>query len=210
MTYKTLKTKSIWSLNDGRECGKIIAIYIDKETKEIVYLECESGLFAPSDVNGIGDVVTLLNTPYSLTVDLTRYLRLKADAKIYDCKGRLLSEDYDYPLSTSYKNQRVLTVADDTYDLDKIVSASDAIFVNTGRQLPQKRTAKEPSTTKPTSKPKSSCLDYAFLMGRVTTRKIVDINGNVVLKEGVIITPSVVEDVKARGKLAELVAISKK
>ncbi len=217
MTFSSIKNLSVFSITLGSFLGAVDSIYVDKTSREVVYISCNDYLITPENINGVNDIIIATDEPKSRhAIDPTPYFCLKADSPLYDCKGAKLADSFDYPLSSSYKNQRVLSADSNSYDIDKIVLAAEIILINTGRQLPsQKKGNARSAVTTPTNTAIANSTtpdegEYAFLLGRTIKRAILDINGNTIVKAGSVVTSSIIDTAKKSGKLIELVTISRR
>ncbi len=215
MNFSDIKSKELLCIEDGKNYGGVTCLYIDKVTFEAKYIGNENHILEIDAIHGVNDVIVTISTPKNIIeVAQNAYIVLKHDAFVYDCKGLKIGQDIDYPLNTSYKNQRFISVGNNTYEADKIVSSSEVVFINTGRQLPQKKSSQNNKTQTEKNKilkdPNQIIRqDYNFLIGRITKQNITDIYGTIIIKLGTIITPAIIEYAQQNGKLAELLTFSR-
>lgn len=133
---------------------------------------------------------------------------LKMGKQMYDTDGKLLGLLQDAEITSTLKLKSLTLANGNVIALSKIVANNDIITVRTNKpkkqKQPKRTPATEPTTAQPIVAPKRKSGDFSFLVGKVVDKNIFNFLGELMIREGNVVTREVYLKARAFGKLTEL------
>lgn len=131
---------------------------------------------------------------------------LEIGKQVYDTDGKLLGLLQDAQITSTLKLKNLILANGNVVTLSKIVANNDIVTVRTNKPKMSKRKtkAKELANDKPIFAPKRKSGDFSFLVGKVVDKNIFNFLGELMIREGNIVTREVYLKARAFGKLTEL------
>lgn len=133
---------------------------------------------------------------------------LEIGKSVYDTDGKLLGLLQDAEITSTLKLKNIILANVKVVALSKIVANNDIITVRTDKpkkpKQPKQTIATEPVDVLPIVAPKRKSGDFSFLVGKVVDKNIFNFLGELMIREGNVVTREVYLKARAFGKLTEL------
>lgn len=133
---------------------------------------------------------------------------LETNKQVYDTDGKLLGFLQDAEITSTLKLKKLILSNGNVVALSKIVANNDIITVRTNKPKRQKQEKlieiEELGNDKLVVAPKRKSGDFSFLVGKVVDKNIFNFWGELMIREGNVVTREVYLKARAFGKLTEL------
>lgn len=133
---------------------------------------------------------------------------LEIGKQVYDTDGKLLGLLQDAEITSTFKLKSLTLANGNIVALSKIVANNDIITVRTNKpkkpKQPKQTAMTQSATAQPIVAPKRKSGDFSFLVGKVVDKNIFNFLGELMIREGNVVTREVYLKARAFGKLTEL------
>lgn len=133
---------------------------------------------------------------------------LEIGKQVYDTDGKLLGLLQDAEITSTFKLKSLTLANGNIVALSKIVANNDIITVRTNKpkkpKQPKQTAVTQSATAQPIVAPKRKSGDFSFLVGKVVDKNVFNFLGELMIREGNVVTREVYLKARAFGKLTEL------